>query len=324
MTTAKDSPMVVFNSDEWEITALGIPEPIVSSSECGSGSTIDSMFSHSYDARADSAVRHCNWHHWYDSTIGKWISDDPIGFSDGPNLHGYVGNSPQIQVDPTGTVKRVASGALHVGGQPLQFSVQWNFELDQEHEFDTIAIQKVVVQGVMKNTGNRKGAIKNKIGSFNMTYYEVIGYAKSGELAVSTFDAQGARQKAETVDTWAFSGVALDKIPARCPNGYVNVTGSVKLYKATPELEKLLFGPDSLWKPFSIYTFSDDLGTTWTAGGFVSYSGKGDPLTGRPGVVIVNENAADQNVHVNWHRNVEAHAGNRASASPAVIIEYTP
>jgi len=34
-----------------------------------------------------------NWNRWYDSTLGKWISEDPIGFSAGDgNLGRYVGN----------------------------------------------------------------------------------------------------------------------------------------------------------------------------------------------------------------------------------------
>jgi uncharacterized protein RhaS with RHS repeats len=39
----------------------------------------------------------------YDPTIGKWLSEDPIGFAgDGSNLYRYVGNSPTQFVDPLG------------------------------------------------------------------------------------------------------------------------------------------------------------------------------------------------------------------------------
>lgn len=41
----------------------------------------------------------------YDPTIGRWISEDPIGFAGGdPNLYRYVGNSPTLATDPTGLV----------------------------------------------------------------------------------------------------------------------------------------------------------------------------------------------------------------------------
>ena len=40
---------------------------------------------------------------WYDPEIGRFISEDPIGFAGGDiNLYSYVGNNPQNFVDPFG------------------------------------------------------------------------------------------------------------------------------------------------------------------------------------------------------------------------------
>jgi len=41
-------------------------------------------------------------HRWYDSTLGKWISRDPIGVEGGVNLYGYVDANPVNQIDPNG------------------------------------------------------------------------------------------------------------------------------------------------------------------------------------------------------------------------------
>ena len=38
----------------------------------------------------------------YDPTIGRWLTPDPLGFADGPNLYAYVKNNPLIYVDPYG------------------------------------------------------------------------------------------------------------------------------------------------------------------------------------------------------------------------------
>jgi uncharacterized protein RhaS with RHS repeats len=39
----------------------------------------------------------------YDPTIGRWISQDPIGFKAGDaNIYRYVGNSPTLSMDPSG------------------------------------------------------------------------------------------------------------------------------------------------------------------------------------------------------------------------------
>jgi RHS repeat-associated protein len=39
---------------------------------------------------------------YYDPTIGRYISADPIGYEGGPNLYAYVGNNPVTRIDPTG------------------------------------------------------------------------------------------------------------------------------------------------------------------------------------------------------------------------------
>ena len=54
-----------------------------------------------YDYRGRFEL-HCEC--WYDPTMGKWLTDDPVGFADGDcNLYCYVGNSPTNGTDPRGT-----------------------------------------------------------------------------------------------------------------------------------------------------------------------------------------------------------------------------
>ncbi|MGH9341541.1 MAG: RHS repeat-associated core domain-containing protein, partial [Acidobacteriota bacterium] len=44
-----------------------------------------------------------NLHRWYDPAVGRWLSEDPIGFEGrDENLARYVGNSPTTYIDPLG------------------------------------------------------------------------------------------------------------------------------------------------------------------------------------------------------------------------------
>jgi hypothetical protein len=49
---------------------------------------------------------------WYDPAIGKWLSDDPLGFKAGDmNLQRYVANRPLTFVDPTGLYQQQEQSA---------------------------------------------------------------------------------------------------------------------------------------------------------------------------------------------------------------------
>jgi RHS repeat-associated protein len=49
----------------------------------------------------------------YDPDLGRWLSADPIGDADGPNVFAYVHNKPTGFVDPDG---RAAAAAVAVAG----------------------------------------------------------------------------------------------------------------------------------------------------------------------------------------------------------------
>lgn len=73
-------------------------------------------------AKSRSVLTDALHHRWYDSTVGKWLSEDPLGdlaLVDA-NPYRYVHNSPPNATDPTGLKGSAASGRA---GKPTEISV---------------------------------------------------------------------------------------------------------------------------------------------------------------------------------------------------------
>jgi RHS repeat-associated protein len=68
-------------------------------------SAVDSLFL--FTARPldpDTGLQN-NLNRWYDPAVGRWLSEDPIGYNGGINLYEYVNDNPLLLVDPAGTAE---------------------------------------------------------------------------------------------------------------------------------------------------------------------------------------------------------------------------
>ena len=64
---------------------------------------VDVIFGYTGKLFDESIGLQNNLNRWYDPNLGKWISQDPIGFGGGDaNLYRYVGNKVTMQIDPSG------------------------------------------------------------------------------------------------------------------------------------------------------------------------------------------------------------------------------
>ncbi|NLZ02239.1 MAG: RHS repeat-associated core domain-containing protein [Pirellulaceae bacterium] len=67
------------------------------------GPTVDTIFGFTGRYFDDDTGLQWNLNRWYDAGVGRWFSEDPIGFAGGDrHLYRYVGNSPGMFGDPNG------------------------------------------------------------------------------------------------------------------------------------------------------------------------------------------------------------------------------
>jgi RHS repeat-associated protein len=86
---------------------------------------------------------------WYAPAIGRWTSEDPIGFDGGDtNLSRYVGNGPTNGVDPTGRFKSDIHRQLtHIAAAAagMQKQTLWGLALGEKETYDILAEANVKV-----------------------------------------------------------------------------------------------------------------------------------------------------------------------------------
>lgn len=66
---------------------------------------------------------------YYDASVGRFISEDPSGFTDGPNLFAYVGGNPILFVDPSGGYGKDVHYYL-----TKYWAYQLGFSMNEAHE----------------------------------------------------------------------------------------------------------------------------------------------------------------------------------------------
>ena len=70
----------------------------------------------------------------YDPFQGRWLTPDPLGYVDGPNLYAYVHNNPLIFVDPYGLWKEETKDFFHSASRGFLDDSTWN---TSRHAFGT-------------------------------------------------------------------------------------------------------------------------------------------------------------------------------------------
>lgn len=87
-------------------------------------------------------------HRWYDQTLGRFLSRDPIGFAGGLNLYEYGANSPVNYVDPSGL-------------EPYDENKVFDYLIANGFDQDSAEQLQIAARRVNEYDPNPKGSIYN-------------------------------------------------------------------------------------------------------------------------------------------------------------------
>jgi RHS repeat-associated protein len=149
-------------------------------------SALDCLFGYTGRLSDEATGLQNNLNRWYDPTVGRWLNQDPIGFGGGDaNLSRYVGNSPVLNIDPTG-LDWLDSTSDFFGG----FGDTVTFGLTQRYREAIGADQFIDKTSGMYQGGQVAGEIEN-LGLSIANPCAAGGWAGAGLRAVNGMQAAG-------------------------------------------------------------------------------------------------------------------------------------
>ncbi len=173
-----------------------------------SNPSVDLDFGFTGKLRNETTGLQNNLNRWYDPTIAKWISEDPIGFAGGdPNLYRYVGNGPLDARDPSGLV---ITGGL---GQP---ETPW--WLPSEPSFDpSDLVAPIAIAKIPARLGWRAfvGGGANRVSKGLVARTTTQTIVSPAMKTVSKEVLEKAQTQLSTLDN--FSPAMIDPLPTSSP-----------------------------------------------------------------------------------------------------------
>lgn len=154
----------------------------------------------------------------YDPALGRWLTCDPLGLADGPNLYAYVHNNPLIYIDPYGLFREESKDFLHGVSRGAADDTSWGAS--------TIALGEFQPKGISGKLGYYAGTTA----SFAAGLYYGASEVKAARYITKLF--QRAMHKAPTQSLKA--------------SQTIKAVSTIEKAKVSPDLAKV---PEKLCPP---------------------------------------------------------------------------
>lgn len=159
------------------------------------GTGVESDFLYTGHFNHGASDLHLAQYRAYDSELGRWLSRDPAGFIDGPNLYAYVGNDPANKIDPLGLWNLF---------NPLTWGLPTQPGENPWKPWDSSAEWGATAEGATKGAAAFADGVVDVVPFVDFKPFEQAGFYDSCELGLGISQAIGG----VTRDTALFLGGA--------------------------------------------------------------------------------------------------------------------
>lgn len=158
----------------------------------------------------------------YDSSVGRWYSEDPAGFSQGPNLNVYVGNRPTTGKDVLGDCEQKRCSIV-IKGREIEHWIKYIPGVPHHYAAEvTIDDQSYTVEGGPKEgTSNLHAYVHPNSTTGSMTWSEVPTSCAKAECLKQSGSDSGIDTGRKYAPLKWDSGDYLDQLLKRC--GYPGI-----------------------------------------------------------------------------------------------------
>jgi len=164
---------------------------------------------------------------YYDPTLGRWLTCDPRGFDDGPNLYAYVHNNPLTHFDEYGL-----------------FDDYWDMTADEAATYDREAYAKGAIQAAGQSYAFAEDILVGGIRDFSLAILSE-GLDPSNPLYATPFSQQSFYQQAGLAAFAALDVMQVGKAIKVGKKAYNLANAGLKVYNASKACKTTLKATNS-------------------------------------------------------------------------------
>lgn len=207
-----------------------------------SNDTVDLLFGFTARPFDETTGLQNKLHRWYDPSVGRWVSEDPIGFSGiDANVGRYVGNSPSQFVDPFG----------HKKGNTFWSTFSGDFQFFAD-PYPLLPLRQLLPTPAPAPAAAPNSSITITVGNSTLVLTPATPVSVNYDHELNLTSLDGKPAYGDTLNFYKLVGAGPVKKANGCYKAQVNITYDIKVFLDPKKIaddgkvKELIYGHEQL------------------------------------------------------------------------------